>query len=244
MKKIICIMSMLCAWIDGSAQDVIAQINAIKLQGGHLTAQYSHEVVDSAFLIGARDILHQLNLKGYGVFKLDEILPKMGHLDMPRGNMTRVFTYLDMSKIQKKDNVNASSETITIQPKFKVNDETVSSTRPNPVQAQAIQQPQIQKMETNNPQAQLAHDIMTQKDLAAAMNILKAKKNAGIILDYGAFAKGTNIDETYIAIFDRTTSAPMTVLSPTVDGKRNNLITKAEDSLSNYHGCKAIWISF
>ena len=85
---------------------------------------------------------------------------------------------------------------------------------------------------------------MTQKDLAAAMNILKAKKNAGIILDYGAFAKGTNIDETYIAIFDRTTSAPMTVLSPTVDGKRNNLITKAEDSLSNYHGCKAIWISF
>lgn len=243
---------MLCASLGSSAQDVMEQINAIKLQGGHLTAQYSHEIADSAFSMGARDVLHQLNLKGLGKFTLDEILPIMGHLDMPRGNMVRVFTYLDMAKIQKKDNANGPRETITIQPKFDIIDNTGSTTRPTPptpVQVQTqypqpTQSPVSQKVEANTPQAQLARDIMAQKDLTAAMNILKAKKNAGIILDYGAFAKGTNIDEVYIAIFDRTTNAPKTVLTPTTEGKRSNLISKEEDSLSNYHGCKAIWISF
>ena len=254
MKKTICLMVMLCAWIGSTAQDVMAQINAIKLKGGHLTAQYSHEVADSAFSMGARDILHQLNLKGYGLFTLDEILTKMGHLDMPRGNTVRVFTYLDMGNIQKKDNAGAPTESITIQPKFEVQGEQevkevtevkevkevkeVTEVKDNTLSANT------QHLTPKTPQEQLAYDIMAQKDLMATMNILKAKKNAGIILDYGAFAKGTNIDEVYIAIFDRTTNAPMTVLSPSVDGKRSNLVSKEEDSLSNYHGCKAIWISF
>ncbi len=252
MKKILCIASILCACLGSAAQDVMEQINAIKLKGGHLTAQYSHEVVDSAFSMGARDILHQLNLKRLGKFTLDEILPYTGHLDMPRGNMVRVFTYLDMAKIHKKDNANAPRETITIKPKFNLKDNTGSTTPPTPpvpaqVQTQYPQPPQppvAQRVEANNPQAQLARDIMAQKDLTAVMNNLKAKKNAGIILDYGAFAKGTNIDEVYIAIFDRNTNAPMTVLTPTTEGKRSNLISREEDSLSNYHGCKAIWISF
>ena len=92
--------------------------------------------------------------------------------------------------------------------------------------------------------SRLARDIMAQRDIDAAMNNLKIRKNVGIVLGYGPFAKGTDIDRVYIAIFDRTTKAPLTVLSPVVDGKRTNLVTKVEDSLSNYHGCRAIWISF
>ena len=49
---------MLGASLGSSAQDVMEQINAIKLKGGHLTAQYSHEIADSAFSMGARDVLH------------------------------------------------------------------------------------------------------------------------------------------------------------------------------------------
>lgn len=246
MKKTICFLMMSCAWLTGNAQDVMAQINEIKLKGGHLTAQYSHESVDSAYMMGIRDILHQLNMKGYGVFTLDEISSQVGHLDMPRGNMTRVFSYLNLAGISKKANSNTNKETTKIKPKFEVKEEhTTTSTHQTPTTpAQVNVQPQPQKATADDPQTRMARDIMEQKDINAAMNILKAKKNAGIIIGYGPFAKGTNIDEVYIAIFDRTTSAPMAVLSPTTDGKRCNVITKADDTLSNYHGCKAIWISF
>jgi hypothetical protein len=76
------------------------------------------------------------------------------------------------------------------------------------------------------------------------LNALNAKKNMGQIIDCGPFSKSTNIDEVYIAIFDRNSAAPLAVLSPTINGKRTNLITKSEDSLSNYHGCRAIWFKF
>jgi hypothetical protein len=246
MKKIVCLLTLTCIGLTGNAQDVMEQINAIKLKGGHLTAQYNHESADSAFAFGARDILHQLNLKGYGVFTFSEIEKKIKHLDMKRGAQVRVFSYLNLADISKKADANVASETITIKPKFEVKEEnkptiphvdgaklTPSSNRQN-----------AQKTLDDSPQTKMAQDIMAQKDIHAAMTILKAKKNAGLILAYGPFAKGTNIDEVYIAIFDRTTSVPLAVLSPTQNGKRSNLITKSDDTLSNYHGCKAIWISF
>lgn len=253
MKRTLYILIMLSAWLTISAQDVMEQINKIKLQGGYLTAQYSHESADSAYSMGVRDILHQLNLKGYGVFTLSEISSKVGHLDMKRGNQTRVFSYLNMADISKKADTNVSSETVKIQPKFTVKEETPATPSPQRVAAAEPTRvspepshvsPQPQKVSADDPQTQMARDIMGQKDINAAMNILKVKKNAGLILGYGPFAKGTNIDDVYIAIFDRNTSVPIAVLSPTIDGKRSNLITKGEDSLSNYHGCKAIWISF
>ena len=247
MKKTLCLLTLLCTWVSGNAQDVMAQINAIKLKGGHLTAQYNHESADSAIAFGVRDILHQLNLKGYGIFTFDEISSKIKHLDMKRGSQVRVFSYLDLSGISKKANSNQPAETVKIQPKFKVKEENNTiSNHPNNVQPTTLSkiQPQPQSVQSDEPQSQIVRDIMAQKDVNAAMNILKAKKNAGIIIGYGPFAKGTNIDEVYIAIFDRETSAPITVLSPTSDGKRSNLVTKTDDSLSNYHGSKAIWISF
>ena len=247
MKKTLCLLTLLCTWVSGNAQDVMAQINAIKLKGGHLTAQYSHESADSAIAFGVRDVLHQLNLKGYGIFTFDEISSKIRHLDMKRGSLVRVFSYLDLSEISKKANANQPAETVKIKPKFKVKEENNTiSNHPNNEQPTTLSkiQPQPQSVQGDEPQSQIVRDIMAQKDVNAAMNILKAKKNAGIIIGYGPFAKGTNIDEVYIAIFDRETSAPVTVLSPTSDGKRSNLVTKADDSLSNYHGSKAIWISF
>lgn len=229
--------------ITGFSQDVMTQINAIKLKGGYITAQYTHELADSAYSMGIRDILHQLNLKGYGVFSLSEISSKIGHLDVKRGNHVRVFSYLSLAEISKKTDANVHSEKVQIQPKFEIKDHNASSAiTTTSFQSQVQSQPQ--KLQADNPQAKMARDIMAQKDLDAAMNLLKAKKNVGQILAYGPFAKGTNLDEVYIAIFDRTTSAPLAVLSPTIDGKRSNLITKSEDTLSNYHGCKAIWISF
>lgn len=247
MKKALCLLTLLCTWVSGNAQDVMAQINAIKLKGGHLTAQYNHESTDSAIAFGVRDILHQLNLKGYGMFTIDEISPKIRHLDMKRGSLVRVFSYLDLSEISKKANSNQPAEMVKIKPKFKVKEENNTiSNHPNNAQPTTISkiQPQPQSVQSDEPRSQIVRDIMAQKDVNAAMNILKAKKNAGIIIGYGPFAKGTNIDEVYIAIFDRETSAPITVLSPTSNGKRSNLVTKADDSLSNYHGSKAIWISF
>lgn len=249
MRKILCLLTVLVVWTTCQAQDVMARINEIKLQGGHLTAQYSHEVADSAFMMCVRDILHQLNLKGYGLFTMNELLPKIGHLDVPRGGMFRVFCYLKMSDMSKKDDSNVQRERITIKPKFDVNesnDQSASAAAAIPLQPapSAPPTPQQQRVEADVPQTKMAVDIMAQRDLTAAMNILKAKKNAGIIRAYGPFAKGTNLEEVYLAIFDRTTSVPLAVLSPTVNGKRTNLISKTDDSLSNYHGCKGIWISF
>ncbi len=245
MKKAICLMLLVGVWNACYAQDVMEQINAIKLKGGHLTAQYSHEFTDSAFAMGMRDILHQLIMKGYGLFTLEEIAPKVRHLDMRRGSQIRVFSYLDLSTINKKAVNGNSSERLIIQPKFEVNEVKDNTPRYDKV----VPTPPIVTSPSNNnlvndPETSLARDIMAQQDINAAMNILKAKKNAGIILSYGPFAKGTNIDKVYVAIFDRTTSAPMAVLSPTKGAIRKNLLTKADDSLSNYHGCKAIWISF
>ena len=245
MKKILCLLTLAGSGLTCNAQDVMEQINAIKLKGGHLTAQYNHESADSAIAFGARDMLHQLNLKGYGVFTFSEIEKKIKHLDMKRGTQVRVFSYLNMADISKKVDANVANKTITIKPKFEVKEE-----KPNiPYVDNAKLTPSFDRQETqkaldNTPQTKMAQDIMAQKDIHAAMTILKAKKNAGLILAYGPFAKGTNIDEVYIAIFDRTTSVPLAVLSPTQNGKRSNLITKSDDTLSNYHGCKAIWISF
>lgn len=246
MKKTLCLLTMACSWLTGNAQDVMEQINAIKLKGGHLTAQYNHESADSAFVFGARDILHQLNLKGYGVFTLSEIETKIKHLDMKRGTQVRVFSYLNLADISKKADAKVASETITIKPKFEVKEEKIptGSHQDSGQSTPSSDRQQAQKALDDTPQTKMAQDIMAQKDIQAAMTILKAKKNAGLILAYGPFAKGTNIDEVYIAVFDRTTSVPIAVLSPTQDGKRSNLITKADDTLSNYHGCKAIWISF
>ena len=99
MKKTLFFLTLACSCLTGNAQDVMEQINAIKLKGGHLTAQYNHESADSAFAFGARDILHQLNLKGYGVFTFNEIETKIKHLDMKRGAQVRVFSYLNLSDI-------------------------------------------------------------------------------------------------------------------------------------------------
>lgn len=233
MKELLFLLSFLMAGSSAAAQDVMQQINAVKRAGGHLTAQYTHASADSAMAMGCRDILHQLNLQGYGLFSLDEVGSKIRHLQIPRGGQVRVFSYLKLTDVSKKRQTAAASSRIVVKPKFEVKEEKVEKKeKPAPVQR------------LDDAPSRLARDIMAQRDIDAAMNNLKIRKNVGIVLGYGPFAKGTDIDRVYIAIFDRTTKAPLTVLSPVVDGKRTNLVTKAEDSLSNYHGCRAIWISF
>ena len=243
MRKLLFLLTICCVQLPLMAQDVMEQINQVKLEGGHLTAQYSHESVDTVFLMGKKDILHQLNMKGLGLFKLDEIDSKVKHLDMHRGNQYRVFSYLKLSDISRKANSHQQEEKLVIVPKFDVKEESSTTThvannahKTNEVRN--VQQP------TEDLPTQIARDIMNKRDHLAALNALNAKKNMGQVIDCGPFSKSTNIDEVYIAIFDRNSAAPLAVLSPTINGKRTNLITKSEDSLSNYHGCRAIWFKF
>lgn len=243
MRKLFFLLTLCCVQLPLMAQDVMERINAVKQEGGHLTAQYSHESVDTAFLMGQKDILHQLNMKGLGLFQLNEIASKVKHLDIQRGNQYRVFSYLKLSDISRKADSNKQEEKLVIVPKFDVKDESATTThavnnthKTNDVQR--VQQP------TEDLPAQIARDIMSKRDHRAALDALNAKKSMGQVIDCGPFSKSTNIDEVYIAIFDRNSAAPLAVLSPAVNGKRTNLITKGEDSLSNYHGCRAIWFKF
>ena len=95
------------------------------------------------------------------------------------------------------------------------------------------------------PQQELAADIMKCKDFAEVYYQLMPKaQEEGRIQDFGSMKGIDDIGVRYIIIFEKDNShVPLAVLSPerNEQGMRGNLVSHAEQNLSDYRGYPALW---
>ncbi len=91
----------------------------------------------------------------------------------------------------------------------------------------------------------LASDIVKCKDFSQVYYELMPKaQEEGRIIDFGGMKGVDSIETRYIIIFDKLDAhAPLAVLSPTrnAQGARGNLVSHAEENLSDYRGYPALW---
>jgi len=92
----------------------------------------------------------------------------------------------------------------------------------------------------------LAQELMSKTDFFAAYEHIQQLKARGVITDYGPLKDSENIDNRYLAIFQKNTRRPVCVLSPVSTGEnRTNLVAGNTDSLANYEDGNhiAIWFN-
>ena len=193
--------------------DFVNKMNDIKLSGKYFTAQSRGETEEEAFETCVRDILLQLTP---GKYDESYVRSRVKRLSKP-GTPCRVFVYLE------KDYASHSAP----QPPAK---NTAKVER-------SIAQPDMSIL------SQLITDLKARPTIANAFHSFRAKKDLGLVGNYGLMKDVANSDAAYIVIYDADTDELMAILTPSTTGGRRNLITNSPDSYDNYHGKRAFWFT-
>ena len=87
----------------------------------------------------------------------------------------------------------------------------------------------------------LTTELMTLKDIYAALKCLENGISKGTVIRYGSPKDVDSTDDKHLVLFSKDDLAPICVLSPVTTGsQRRNLTNGETDSLDNHHGCYAI----
>lgn len=239
------------------AQDeFVKNMNDIKLSGEYYTAHCRDYSEETAYQICVRDILEQIKLNHQGSY--DEAFVRNKSMRMiNEGKPCRVFVYLkktavsqtmvEDSKLVVKNDIPTEEvfkrqviqpapalEPNPIQPKV----EQVSLPLPQPMKEHAINVEQRERLVLD-----IVRDLMARNGISKAYDSFKAKKDIGIVSDYGILKNVQDTDFVYIVIYDNDAQAPCAILTPLEGGNRKNLVSGSQDTFSNYHGVAAFWFT-
>lgn len=231
MRKIILTAVILATAASLNAQDVLEQINEIKLNPQYAYGEATHEHEDSAFTAAVYDLIVNLENKLKQEVNEKIIEKKAKKLSRTRGSKVRVLAYLRMDEINTAPQVSLTPDNTTQQARPQ-NQQTSSMT-------ESVNTSQVMPPATNPAKqaiiASLVTDLMATEDIQSAVNILDTRKRDGSISAWTPYSKTKQPEEMHLLIFDKQYNIPVTVLSPQkANGKRDNLITNKEDSLDNY----------
>lgn len=230
-------IAMMATALSVTAQDVVEQINAIKLDPQYVYGEASHENADTAFMAAVFDLKMNLEVKLKTQLDPGMLKNKVRKLSRPRGKRVKVMAYIRnedvlgippaVPSIPAAPTDEDASEGIVMMPS------QVPPPPPPPVQTP---QPAPSATTAATPRlASLVTELMDTEHLQEALMVLEGHKRRGTVPEFAPYAKANHPKDMYLLIFDREYNIPLAVLTPEKpDGKRDNLYKNSEDALSNY----------
>ena len=217
------------------AQTPLEKMNSIKMSDQYIWDEYTHLSPDTATIGAVRRLLLYIDVPEDKTLTEDDIMGSVKFIKMKRSALTRVFAY--MSKANAQALVNGQRP-VTVEP------EPVVVTEPEAVDSVAVVDvASVEEVVVDTVMADpialfqplpLAQELMSKTDFFAAYEHIQQLKDSD------------NLDNKYLAIFQKNTRRPVCVLSPVSVGEnRTNLVAGNTDSLANYEDGKhiAIWFN-
>ena len=213
------------------AQDVVTQMNSIKLNKDFVYGQATHLDADSAYMEALKELIISLEERLGGKDKVDmeQVKSKIKRLSRQRGKRVQVMAYM---KVENRQTVDVPKPTPTI------GDQPSPTPSVDSVSMSSVPTPSVElstSLYENKRLAPLVKDLMKVDNLDAAVYTLNTRKRSGTLADWKAYKDAEHPENMYVLVFDPQDNIPLAVLSPEkTNGMRDNLTNNKEESLSLY----------
>lgn len=219
-----------------TAQDVVEQINAIKLDPQYIYGEASHENADTAFMAAVLDL--KMNLEAKLKTQLDPgmLKNKVKKLSRPRGQRVKVMAYIKNEDVLSIPPVVPSTPTASTDEDDSEGIVMMPSQIPPPPPSLQAPPPAPAPVASATPSlSSLVKELMDTEHLREALMVLEGHSRRGTVGEFVPYSKAQRPQTMYLLIFDREYNIPLAVLTPEKsNGTRDNLYKNTEDSLSNY----------
>ena len=238
------LLVVVCILEVGAQDDLLQQVNAIKTDKRYVWGEAMNEDEEEAFSVALTTM--KLKLEGRLNAKVDdqELLSKTKRIVRSMGDTKRVTAYIEVEEV-KSVPPKEVEEARTTPPRKVEEAKTTASVPVAPKQekqtttSEASSAPGLDKT-----MGDIVAELMDAQHLQGAVTVLERFKRAGIIQQYMPFPKETNPQVAYLLILDAEYNIPLAVLSPEKNnGKRDNLVSGNEETLSDYHEKLAVCFS-
>ena len=229
------------------AQTPLEKMNSIKMSDQYFWDEYTHLSPDTATIGAVRRLLLYIDVPEDKTLTENDLMGSVKFIKMKRSALTRVFAYISKANAQALVN---GQRPVTVEP------EPVVVTEPDAVDSVAVVDiAPVEEVVVDTVKADpvtlfrplpLAQELMSKTDFFAAYEHIQQLKARGVITDFGPLKDSDNLDNKYLAIFQKNTRRPVCVLSPVSTGEnRTNLVAGNTDSMTNYEDGKhiAIWFN-
>ena len=240
-------IAMMASTATVTAQDVVEQINAIKLDPQYIYGEASNENADTAFMAAVFDL--KMNLEAKLKTQLDPgmLKNKVKKLSRPRGQRVKVMAYI------KNEDVLSIPPAVPTTPTAPIDEEASEGIvmmpsqvpPPPPPSLQAPPPAPAQVASTTPGLSSLVKELMDTEHLQEALMVLEGHNRRGTVGEFVPYSKAQRPQTMYLLIFDREYNIPLAVLTPEKsNGTRDNLYKNSEDSLSNYSDKIAVCFTY
>ena len=235
--RIVILMAFCLSGLRVHSQDVLEQINAVKLDPEYVWGEATHEIADSAYEAALEELNLAISSRIQRELDHRDLRKHARRLQRPRGQRIRVLAYIKLSDVMKDAAPVTPPSTSSTKPTINVSVATPSQTPPPPPPPPAIPA-------TSGKLGTLVGELMATNDLKAALLLLDERKSSGDIASWSPYSKTSHPEGMYLLIYDREYNIPLAILSPeNASGMRRNLSNNTEESLSSYQDKQAVCFS-
>ena len=221
------------------AQTPLEKMNSIKMSDQYFWDEYTHISPDTATIGAVRRLLLYIDVPEGKTLTEEDLMGSVKFIKMKRSALTRVFAYISKANAQAIVN---GQRPATSEPEPAV----VIATDDTDSVAVVVNDHAVMDSVASFHPLPLAQELMSKSDFFAAYEHIQQLKGRGVVTDYGPLKDSENIDNRYLAIFQKNTRRPVCVLSPVSAGdSRTNLVDGNTDSLANYEDGNhiAVWFT-
>ena len=221
------------AFVHG--QDVVTQMNNIKLDKSYVYGQATHENADTAYMEALNDLILSMEARTKEKVDVKQVRTKAQKLSRQRGNRMQVMVYVKVEENTSSPAANNAAAANHAEPAANIAEPTATvepSVKPSPQPAAASSI----NYGDNKRLAPLVKEMMSVDNLEAVIYILNARKRSGTVADWAPYPEAEHPERMFVLVLDPEYGIPLVVLSPENDkGMRYNITdNNKEESLSLY----------
>lgn len=265
MRAIVILLSLFYCLSVFSQEEAKKTMNEIKLNSSYLYAEATDDTKDLAFNTALGEFVYDASKEVNAELSAESVKGVVKSLEIQRGECVQMFLYALKSDIKELAASNPQpvhtqqtqpEKTPTTRIGFNIQPEIVEQPQPQVVeqqqqvvaqsQPQTVEQPAQQNSSTQTVTTANPSKLLSATSVFSRMNtfteiksLLRDYKESGKISDYGP-VRSLSLDPDACIIIIRGESI-VAVLQQEKDNKRINYMTDAEDSITNYSGCQAVW---
>ena len=242
------------AFVHG--QDVVTQMNSIKLDKSYVYGQATHENADTAYMEALNDLILSMEARTKEKVDVKQVRTKAQKLSRQRGNRMQVMVYVKVEENTSSPAANIAAAANHAEPAANIAEPTANIAEPaaniaeptaNIAEPTATVEPSVKPSHQpaaassinygdNKRLAPLVKEMMSVDNLEAVIYILNARKRSGTVADWAPYPEAEHPERMFVLVLDLEYGIPLVVLSPENDkGMRYNITdNNKEESLSLY----------
>ncbi len=235
------------AFVHG--QDVVTQMNSIKLDKSYIYGQATHENADTAYMEALNDLILSMEARTKEKVDVKQVRTKAQKLSRQRGNRVQVMVYVKVEENTSSPAANIAAAANNVEPAANIVEPATNIAEPatNIAEPTATVEPSVKPSHQpaaassinygdNKRLAPLVKEMMSVDNLEAVIYILNARKRSGTVAEWAPYPEAEHPERMFVLVLDPEYGIPLVVLSPENDkGMRYNITdNNKEESLSLY----------